>query len=248
MNEETIRRLLAINQQFYQSFASSFSSTRYSVQPGVKQALREVLAGYADSPSVLHMLDIGCGNGSLARWLGANGYQINYTGLDASSGLIACCPHESPATLKVTFDVADISQPGWEAGYPQNSYRVVTCFAVMHHIPGNLQRDAIYSAIRSLLATGGVFIQSNWQFMNSPRLAARVLGWDQAGMHPASVEAGDYLLDWRAENDRLGLRYVHLFSAEELNAHASASGFTPASSFDADGKEGNLARYDIWHA
>lgn len=63
-------------------------------------------------------------------------------------------------------------------------------------------------------------------------------------MNALQVEEGDYLIDWRSGG--YGLRYVHLFSQGELEELAADSGFKITDSFYSDGKEGNLAIYQIW--
>jgi len=102
----------------------------------------------------------------------------------------------------------------------------------------------ILKTIHELLAGGGRFIHSNWQFLNSPRLRQRVRKWSEAGLTEADVDEGDYLLDWRSGG--MGLRYVHHFSEEELAVLAESSGFTVVETFYSDGKEGNLAIYQVW--
>jgi len=58
------------------------------------------------------------------------------------------------------------------------------------------------------------------------------------------VDECDYLLDWRSGGT--GLRYVHYFSEEELAKMAESSGFRVVETFYSDGKEGNLAIYQVW--
>jgi hypothetical protein len=52
------------------------------------------------------------------------------------------------------------------------------------------------------------------------------------------------LLDWRSGGT--GLRYVHHFSEGELITLAESSGFAVVETFYSDGKEGNLAIYQVW--
>jgi hypothetical protein len=101
-----------------------------------------------------------------------------------------------------------------------------------------------------LLKPGGLFIHSEWQFQNSPRLLARVQPWSVAGIDESELEEGDWLLDWRYRAggglEKPGLRYVHLFNREELAGLAAASGFEILTEFESDGKEGRLALYQVW--
>ena len=57
-------------------------------------------------------------------------------------------------------------------------------------------------------------------------------------------------MDWRGEqaegSKRVGLRYVHIFNANELAGLAEQSGFRVVDQFYSDGKEGNLGLYQTW--
>jgi hypothetical protein len=123
-------------------------------------------------------------------------------------------------------------------------FDIVFSFATLHHIPSREIRLSVLKTVHGLLVEGGRFIHSNWQFLNSPRLRQRVRGWSEAGLTEADVDADDYLLDWRSGGT--GLRYVHHFSEAELAALAESSGFTIFETFYSDGKEGNLAIYQVW--
>jgi len=68
--------------------------------------------------------------------------------------------------------------------------------------------------------------------------------WSDAGLTEADVDAGDYLLDWRSGGT--GLRYAHHFNENELATLAESSGFEIITTFYSDGKEGNLAIYQVW--
>jgi len=66
------------------------------------------------------------------------------------------------------------------------------------------------------------------------------------------VEEGDALLDWRYHPDQAeqanGLRYVHLFTREELARLRAAGGFTLLEEFESDGQGGRLGLYQVWRA
>jgi hypothetical protein len=98
--------------------------------------------------------------------------------------------------------------------------------------------------VRNHLASNGKFILSNWQFLNSAKLWARIQPWERIGLTSADVDAGDYLLDWRRGGE--GLRYVHQFKEEELAGLAHESGFEIVASFYSDGEGGKLGLYQVW--
>jgi SAM-dependent methyltransferase len=234
MNRETQRRLLEINRQFYQTFGKAFSATRGKIQPGVSRIL-ETLQGEE------RILDIGCGNGSLLRALALRHHRGEYLGLDFSLPLLeeADTPFsEFPARCLQ----ADIASAFW--GDFGGAWDIVTAFAVMHHLPGEEIRLRLLENVRTLLARGGRFIHSEWQFLHSERLRKRIQPWEEVRLDAESVDEGDYLLDWR--HGGRGVRYVHHFSERELASLAERSGFRILQTFYSDGKEGNLAVYQIW--
>lgn len=245
MDDPTIQKLILLNLQFYQSFAASFSSTRYALQPGVKLAAAQYLA--EDTQQAHSLLDIGCGNGGLARYLAKTTFAGSYTGVDSAAELLKYIkPLPSKLNYSANFQQADITVPGWDDRFSSNSFDRIVSFAVMHHIPSAKLRQNIFQSLHRLLSPGGYFIHSCWQFINEPRLLTRVIPWSVVGLDKKQVQSGDYLLDWRAEQGVTGHRYVHLFDETELRREASGSGFNVVDSYFSDGRKGNLALYQVW--
>jgi len=253
MNPATVSSLLALNRRFYQDFGASFAATRRRLQPGVRRILQHI-------PGAGCWFDLGCGGGRLAcQWIG-EGRQGLYLGLDFSPVLLAeaqAAVSALPPTpgLEVRFELADLSQPGWatalEGHLPAGArWDGALAFAVLHHLPGWELRQRVMQQVHDLLPVGGRFIHSEWQFQHSPRLLGRRLPWSRLGLEETDLEEGDTLLDWRhalpGQPQKVGLRYVHLFSREELARLANESGFTILEEFESDGKEGRLALYQVW--
>ncbi len=235
MNPETTQRLIALNHQFYQTFAAPFSATRQRLQPGVLRLLPAIF-------SAERILDLGCGNGELARQLHQRGFQGSYLGLDFSAGLLADAAQGMPPG-QFRFLQANLASPPW---LPANEppFDLALAFAVLHHLPGAALSQHVITQIHRLLSPSGRFIHSNWQFLNSPRLAKRIQPWSAAGLDPAFLEPGDYLLDWHQGGS--GLRYVHHFTEEELTEMAGQCGFCVLESFLSDGEGGRLGLYQVW--
>lgn len=241
---EIAARLISLNHQFYQTFALQFSATRMRLQPGVRRIL-EIL------PSLAVILDLGCGNGELARQLAHRNFQGWYIGLDFSSEMLAEAQRKPLEQLKALFFKADISSPDWFTAIQTRHTElldrpldVVLAFAVLHHLPGADLRKLVLRRVREHLAPDGLFIHSVWQFLNSPRLRQRIQPWESCGLGEADVDEGDYLLDWRGGGH--GLRYVHHFTAEELVGLAQETGFTIQQTFHSDGENGKLGLYQVW--
>jgi tRNA (uracil-5-)-methyltransferase TRM9 len=248
MNEEIIRKLLDINGQFYQSFGPAFAETRRRIQPGVQK----VLDGWITDGN---WLDLGCGSGALSlRWVDS-GKRGKYTGLDFSEPLLSEARKgiekiDLPEGLQIDFVKKDLLSVDWNMEWSQGSFDGILAFASLHHLPGEKRRTAVIQKAAKMIKTDGFFIHSEWQFQNSPKLLARVQPWSMVGLNEKDVEPGDTLLDWRHQvpggPEGSGLRYVHLFDREELGRLAAENGFEIADEFESDGKEGNLALYQVW--
>lgn len=239
MQPETISKLLDLNEQFYQTFAVQFSQTRQHLQPGVLSLLPILL-------SQTCLLDLGCGNGELAQTLSRNGFQGLYTGLDFSAKILTIARQNLPAGFNGQFIQANLFADHWETHLVKKVYDAVLAFAVLHHLPGGIERRSLLQRLRSLLSPGGLFIHSNWQFLRSERLRERIQPWSIAGLKESDLEPGDFLLDWRSGGT--GLRYVHHFSEPELADLAAETSFHIKSSFFSDGKSSDLSLYQIWEA
>ncbi|MEW5828935.1 MAG: class I SAM-dependent methyltransferase [Chloroflexota bacterium] len=238
MHPDIAHRLTALNHQFYTDFGDQFSATRGRLQPGVRRVLESLNGDEA-------ILDLGCGNGGLARALAQAGHRAPYLGLDFSLPLLAEV-ESMPGGFPARFLEADLTQLGAISGQLSaiGRWSLVTAFAVLHHLPGNALRLDLLKTVHGLLAPGGRFVHSNWQFLNSERLRRRIQPWSEVGLGEADVDPGDTLLDWRSGGR--GLRYVHHFSEAELSELAAASGFRVLDTFYSDGREGDLALYQTW--
>lgn len=239
-------RLIELNRDFYTKFGDSFSATRRRIQPGVRRAL-DMLNGDES------ILDLGCGNGELARELAKRNHRGSYLGVDFSLPLLREA-ESPPATASQSegfspkFMEADLTKFSVSSDQllVNGNWSLITAFAVLHHIPGVELRLSLLNEVRKLLKPEGKFIHSNWQFLNSEKLKARIQPWEAAAISPSEVDAGDYLLDWRSGGE--GLRYVHHFSEAELQNLAEESGFEVREVFYSDGETRNLGLYEVWQA
>lgn len=237
MKPATVQKIIDLNQQFYQTFAVQFSATRQRLQPGVQRLMPRLL-------QTSSILDLGCGNGGLARQLGKSLYAGSYVGLDFSAGLLNEIQKDPPAGLQSHFFQADLAQPGWGAAAQGNEFDAILAFAVLHHLPGDDLRRGLLHQVCGLLSPGGIFLLSNWQFLSSKRWVSRIQPWQKAGLTEAEVDAGDYLLDWRSGGT--GLRYVHHFQVKELEELAAESSFAIQETFWSDGENGRMSLYQVW--
>lgn len=245
MDSATAARLIQLNRDFYDRFGADFSATRQRLQPGVTR----LLPTFARDASIL---DLGCGNGELARALARRGHRGPYLGLDFSVPLLSdasALPEGFDARF-MEVDLAKLSVISNQLSVTENwkpiteHWSLITAFATLHHIPSTELRLNLLQTVKTLLAPNGRFLLSNWQFLNSARLRARIQPWERIGLTASDVDADDYLLDWRRGGE--GLRYAHQFSEEELAELAAECGFEIVETFYSDGEGGKLGLYQTW--
>jgi SAM-dependent methyltransferase len=245
MDEKTAGKLLALNREFYQTFASYFSATRKRLQPGVKKILD-------NTPLDANILELGCGNGELASSLAKRGHRGWYFGLDFSPALLEIAHDGLTDFQNFLFVQGDLASPDWDSRVkqfagehiPNAQFDLVFAFAAFHHLPGSHIQIQSFRKTHNLLKTSGHLIHSNWQFLKSNRLKKRIQPWSAINLTPEDIDPGDYLLDWRQGG--YGIRYVHHFNQDELISLAQKSGYKVVESFYSDGEGGNLGLYQIW--
>jgi tRNA (uracil-5-)-methyltransferase TRM9 len=259
MKGSVMERLRKINYEFYTGHGREFASTRRRLQPGVRR-LVETLRGEES------ILDLGCGNGPLARELARRGHRGAYLGIDFSAELLRQAEN-AVSGLSARFVRADlvelarprVSEPSLESGHPpadssarteaegaigQAPWMIAAAFAVLHHIPAREQRQQVLGAVRGWMHAEGRLFLSNWQFLEHARMGTRVQRWSTAGVDASDLDSNDYLLDWR--HGAPGLRYVHQFGEAELGELAAASGFAVIETFYSDGADHRSGLYQVW--
>jgi tRNA (uracil-5-)-methyltransferase TRM9 len=247
-----------INRRFYERFASGFHTTREHGWTGWVSLLDEL------PKSDLTVLDIGCGNGRLARfldkgWCGErNGSIKAFYGVDQCEALLDFARAESlsfPAHWSRWFwaSILDASHAGAEgvSAGPDLEADWVTLFGVMHHVYGYERRMALLLWAASRLRVGGVLSVSLWDFGAHTKWDKKKLDWndhaEQLNLDLAALESGDYLLGWAGDGDTP--RYCHWVSRQEeqrMVADVQARTGGRLSSGKRIGSEADLNRYWCW--
>lgn len=218
------QRLEKLNQQFYEHYAKQFDGTRMSAWAGWENIIKDLSRHYPHK-----VLDLGCGNGRLARVLkrtqmtDADLFIACYQGLDRCSPLLlAAQQHQTHDTLDFPCTWTE-----WNWGNlrdqieslptikPQWSW--ITIFGVTHHIFSYERRLALLKTAAGLLEPGGRLSVSFWDFASSPRWAHKTVAWEHLASHwgedLAYLEEGDYFLGWGGSQEVL--RYCHWVSPKE---------------------------------
>lgn len=232
MSPQTAERLVALNRDFYERFGAEFTRSRGRPQPGWKQLLPELAPARP-----LSVLDVGCADGRFGRYLHAGGIDLAYCGVDFAGSLLEVAHAPYPMRLLAL----DMSRPGCLDGLGE--FHLVACLSTLQHIPGYKDRARLLAEMRDCLAPAGLLILANWQFLTNERQRRKVRDWSQAGIDPAEVEPGDYLLSW--ERGGNGLRYAAYVDETATADLAAAAGLRIVGQFRADGREGDLNLYTL---
>jgi hypothetical protein len=87
--------------------------------------------------------------------------------------------------------------------------------------------------------SGGLLAFAAWCFYDSDRLRERIVPWPD----DITVEAHDYLLDWR--RGKRALRYCHYVDEAEHEQLIQATGLQAVTTYRADGEGGHMNRYSV---
>lgn len=237
MDDATIQRLNALNQEFYRAVGSEFDETRSRPWPGWER----LLTCLPDAARPLSVLDVGCGNGRLGVFLAEHAAPggLSYHGLDTDETLLA----RAEAALAPLSGVAAALERRDAVTHPPDSgqYDLVALFGVLHHIPAAAGRAALIRALAERTAPGGLLVFTCWRFMEYARFRDRVVPWPD-DLAPL-VEPGDYLLDWRRGPH--ALRYCHYVDDAEHSALIAAAGLSLLLTYRADGQTGDANLYTL---
>jgi tRNA (uracil-5-)-methyltransferase TRM9 len=251
MTDAVATRLIGLNREFYDRFASAFSASRARLSPGIERALQWL--GNAQS-----FLDVGCVDGRVGRaLLSSSGRDpsFRYVGVDFSRALMGEFGRAEPQSAAAIdapwpgresgcrFVTADLSHPEWrlEPVIQGSPFQAALCLAVLFHIPTAERRLRLLTEIRQCLVDDGHLVLSVWQFLHLERMRKRIVPWEETGLRAAEVDPGDLLIDWRSGGR--GLRYVHHFDPEELSVLCRDAGFSVMESFRSDGQSGDMSLF-----
>jgi SAM-dependent methyltransferase len=253
MDEETARALDGINRAFYETRADAFSSTRESAWPGWERLVPHALD--AAEGGVLRVLDVGCGNARLARFLAERltprGVGVEYRGVDASPRLLAHARRREPAARLEEVDFA--RDPSAALPRALGGFGLVALFGVLHGVAGRARRRRLLEVAATRVAEGGILAVARWRFAEHARFDTRRIAWEDwnqrsaSPIDPARLEPGDHLLRWGGGGDP-AVRYCHAVDAAEFEALTEGLGLTRAETYRADGREEDLNEYAIFRA
>ena len=250
MDTPTRKALNAINLAFYARHAEAFSDTREHPWPGWDR----VLARFAErepeaAGAVSRVLDFACGNGRFAGHLAdRHPTAIDYCGVDASAPLLREAQKRCQPLARAKLVEADWVLEATANAIPTGPFDLVVAFGALHHVPGFEARREIVRALAERVAPGGLLAIAFWRFgapEHAERFAVRMAPLRETapcyGFDPGDLEAGDHLLRWGDASHR----YCHYSDDTEIEALLAGLALERVDSFLADGRGGNLNRYEL---
>ncbi len=246
MEKALITKLRNLNQRFYSDSADSFDGSRKYPWEGWGNLWGEL--EIQDSRfKILRVLDVGCGNGRFALFLKEKcddlGYKLDYTGIDFSRELLDLAEKSlEENSIKSRLIKVDLLG-NWDESFSGETFDLVMCSAVLHHIPGFENRKTLINRMSGLLDDKGMLVVTVWRFALFERFQKVFVSdselKDKLGFE--GLEKNDYILEWNRGNR--SLRYCHYTDDKEFDNLVLDSGLEIVESFISDGKTRDLNKY-----
>lgn len=207
MRKQTAIRLKDEVQSFYDAVAEDFSRTRRRPWSDFEKFVPYL-------PIKGRVLDVGCGNGRLLKWLPAESYSF-YLGVDVSRELLELARKEHRGS-KIHFKKGDaLNLP-----VKDQSYDAVFCIATLHHIPSReFQLKVLAECYRALSQQGYLFL-TVWDLYRPAYFFRHVVALLRGQPKELSIPWGGG--GGRAAGRR---RYCHAFTMRELRGLLRDAGF-----------------------
>lgn len=238
MDKKKALQIIAENRESYNIIALDFDVTRKAPWPEFQELGRHIKKGDK-------ILDVGCGNGRLYKYINDElRITNNYIGIDQSEELIEIAKKSLPTSLFERegsskdvppfgkggrggiFMVADI----FNLPFGENEFDVAAGIAFLHHIPSQELRLQVLKEIYRVLAPGGILFLSNWNLWRWEIISHNVKRNKMNPLHfffpHNGMDAGDFWIPFRASNGGKPIpRYYHHFTKRDLMALAKQAGF-----------------------
>lgn len=219
MRKKDAQKILTENRESYNKMAQEFSASRAKFWEEL-----EFLAEHA-APG-MNVLDIGCGNGRFYPLMKDRG--VEYTGVDNSLGLLEEARRAFPNTAFVEGDATLLP-------FPDRSFDIAYSFATLHHVPSRALREKFIQEAARVLKPGSTFVLSVWELW-TPKYFGKLLRDAVRGLLGlTSLDIGDVMLTFGKAKHK---RYLHAFTASELEALLEKNGFSVVGTDLAERKSG----------
>ncbi|MEU7581682.1 class I SAM-dependent methyltransferase [Streptomyces sp. NPDC041068] len=133
----------------------TYASTNAGWDEEPPPVLGELLAEHAPPP--VHIMDVGCGLGTTARWLADRSYTV--TACDFSARAITEAQRRTPPGSAVRYEVLDVTDPTPPPPHSYSySFPVVLDRGVLHTCPTHRERRTFAEAMARMCRPDGLWI------------------------------------------------------------------------------------------
>jgi len=241
MDNKTVKQLNEVNRQFYLSTSKYFNKSRQYYWQGWEKLISCLSNRQADlQGSTLKVLDVGCGNGRLGKFLKERLKKIDYVGIDENKYLL----NQAKKTLSEVKLIEKNVLDDWEL---KDKFDLIAIIGLLHHIPGKENRLKILKRAKKLLSKDGVIILTIWQFNKLKRMKRKIVSWKEfiklskKEVDLSQLEEGDTIIDWK--RGPRAFRYCHLMDGKELKWLVKKLEMKIEQDFVSDSKQGQGNRY-----
>lgn len=159
----------------------------------------------------IRVLDVGCGNGRLVKFLNSLGIEFEYLGIDNSEEQIKTAKKNYEDIENVKFEEGNIlSLENYK-----DKFNVIFCIAVFHHLPKELQEKGA-EQIKLALKKEGLIFMLNWNLFQR-KYIKNVYNINKIFKYK-TLNLKNTFITWKKPNGELICeRFYYAFSKKDLN-------------------------------
>jgi tRNA (uracil-5-)-methyltransferase TRM9 len=187
----------------YSTIATAFDKTRYKVWPCVREFLTHCSHRL---PRQNRLLEAGVGNGKNLEYASECGFVT--TGFDVCKEFVDIAQARCPSSR---IFQQDLCMP--VCLEDEETFDVILCIAVLHHIQSETERRAALKRLISALAPDGILLLTVWSYetFDAPRTRAFALG--------------DTFVPWKDQSGAiLTERYYHVYDRKGFEELVKSTG------------------------
>lgn len=222
MRQKTAKHLSAEVKKSYNQIAEHFSQTRHT-----PWAEFQYFEKYLKSDQKI--LDLGCGNGRLIKFLEQHfqNKKFHYLGMDNSEELIKKAQENHPHQ---TFQLGNQEK----IPLPPASQNIIFNIAAFHHLPSKELRAQALQEMHKILHEDGLLIVTVWNLWQKKYLPQIFSALGKFILTFGDYQIGDLFIPWKnAQKEEQNKRYYHSFFPSELKKLLKENGFELVEEFSA---------------
>lgn len=208
MREKTAKKLLKKVVEDYDNISEEFSQTRENL---VWKDFDELVPYLKDG---IRLVDLGCGNGRLYKFIQTKNKNVNYLGIDNNENLLKNAKLKDPDK----FILGDLT------AIPLDTMTVnlVAAIASFHHLPSKKLRKKSLEEIHKILRDDGILVMTVWNLFREKYKKHIWKGYLRWIYTLGKYDKRDTFVPWSDSGIK---RYYYAFKTEELRKLLEECGF-----------------------